>query len=457
MVQQDALGMTALLVAMRDGPSVPDGWDAVLNLSRSAVQALVHHNWNAGLVTERERSLLWVAPDEADGLHDVIEVKTELLSPVVSLSVADQAVQVQFAIENGTLHYGKAAAAHVARRDDARSLRESGTIAWSPPIPITRRDPLQLAATIPVGVEPLPGRPGFTIALLPPKACLVLSGQAEGIFSIESDNQDLADWLGAHRLSDQLASVVLQEADEAVVLTPATVAARVVESFDGEPLLQILTGSGAGATAPASSAPVPHPGAYDFSVMVSSRTAMTMIASAYNSGTGDIKLVSVPPSEEEPHWFAQVHEPMVFEGSFGRQDGETYFTDHSKLFIRFGGSVEAGLKLFIHIDPDSTIRLELDLAAHYPVGISGTGADQVVGLREGGQSVTANGFYEAIVQPQLETFLTGDIRGDMSRVRMTAISDLVLRDLSLAGHTLEFEVAALPGELLVAGRLIPGA
>jgi len=457
MVQQDALGIAALLVVMKNSPSVPDGWDAAINLTQSAVQSLVQHNWNAGFLTERERSLLWVAPNQVDGLHDVIEVKTELPPPVVSLVVADQAVQVHFVIESGTLQYGKAAAEHVSHLRGARSLHKSGKIAWSPSISITKRNPLQLAGTIPVGVEALPSGPCFTIALIPQEASLVLSSHAEGIFSINSDNQELADWLSAHRLSDQLGSVVLQGGADADVLTPATVTARVVESLGGEPLLQILTGSAAGATAPASSAPVPHPGGHDFSLMISSQAAMSMIVKNYNSGTGDIKLISVPPSEGEPHWFTQVHQPMIFEGSFSRQDGQTYFTDHSTLFIRFGGSIEEGLKLFTYIDPASTIRLELDLAAHYPVNISGTGADQVIGLRAGGQSVTANGFYEAIVQPQLEKLLTVDIKGDMSSVRMTAISDLVLRDLSLPGHALEFEVAALPGELLIAGRLVPGA
>jgi hypothetical protein len=165
----------------------------------------------------------------------------------------------------------------------------------------------------------------------------------------------------------------------------------------------------------------------------------------------------VPPSDGQLHWFAQIHEPMVFQGSFGNQNGEIYVTDHSSLYMRFGGSTDQGLKLFTHIDPSSTIRLQLSLAAHYPIGISGTGANQVVGLQDGDQSVAANGFYEAIVQPQLEKFLTMDIKSDMSKVRMTAISEFLLRDLTLSGHGLQFEVAALPGELLVAGRLIPGA
>jgi hypothetical protein len=182
-----------------------------------------------------------------------------------------------------------------------------------------------------------------------------------------------------------------------------------------------------------------------------------MIANGYNLGTGIIKLASVPPQDGQVHWFVEVHEPMVFEGTFGNQNGDVYLTDSAKLFMRFGGSPDQDLKLFTYIDPSSTVQLQLELAAHYPTQISGTGTGQVVGLQEGAQSVTGHGFYEAIVQPQLATFLNGDIRSDMSKVRMTPLSDLALRDLSLSGHGLQFEIAALPAELVVAGSLVRNA
>jgi hypothetical protein len=456
MVQQDALGMTALLAGMQDSPAVPDGWDMVLNLSQSAVQSLVRSNWDGTLRTDEDRPLLWVAPADVDGQHDVIEVKTDLPLPVVSLNVADQAMDVTFAIESGTLQFGKAPAGLVARLRDARSVQESGDVSWSAPVEITQQNPLQLAGTISVGVEAAVDSRSFSIGLKS-DGPMTLSSRDEGGISSQAVDHDLTNWLVGHKVSNQIGTLALQDGAGANVLTPAVVATRIAASLDGQPVLQILTGASPGATAPASSAPVPHPDTYDFSLMVSSKATMTMIANGYNQGTGDIKLVSVPPEDGQIHWFAQVHEPMVFEGSFGNQDGEIYVTDHSKLHMRFGGSTDQGLKLFTYIDPSSTIRLQLDLAAHYPVGFTGAGADQVVGLREGDQSVTANGFYEAIVQPQLEKFLTGDIKSDMSKVRMPEISDLVVRDLTLSGHGLEFEVAALPGELLIAGRLTPGA
>lgn len=457
MVQQDALGMTALLGAMRDSPSVPDGWDLVLNLSESAVQALVRSDWEGASRTAEDRALLWVAPAEENGVHDVIEVKTDLPPPVVRLNIEDQAVHVTFAVESGTLQFGKAPAGLAARLRDAGSSDEDGDVSWSAPVAITEQNPLQLAGTIPVGVEAADDCRSFSIGLRPVDAVLSLSSPGDGAFSTEAANHDLTDWLAARKLSDQIGNFTLRDGAGANLLTPAAVAARVVAALDGQPVLQILTGASPGATAPASSDPVPHSPVHDFSIIVSSKATMTMIANSYNQGSGVLKLASVPPEDEQVHWFAQIHEPMVFEGSFGRQDGETYVTDHSKLYMRFGGSTDQGLKLFTYIDPDSTIQLELDLAAHYPVGFTGTDTDRVVGLSDGAQSVTANGFYEAIVQPQLEKFLTGDIKSDMSAVRMPEISNLMLRDLTLSGHELEFAVAALPGELLIAGVLIPAA
>ena len=457
MVQQDALDMVALLVGMQESPSVPDGWDAVLNLSQSAVQSLVLSDWNGASLTDNNRSLLWVAPTEVNGLHEVIEVKADLPLPAVDLSMADQTVHLRFVIESGTVQFGKVAAGLVSRLRDARSTGEGGDVSWSAPIAITPQYPLRLVGTIPLGVEAAADKRSFSIGLKLADATLTLSSQGEGAFSTEVGNQDLAGWVAARKLSYQIGNLTLRNGAGATILAPAAVAARVASSFDGQPLLQILTGAAPGAAAPAPSDPVPHPAGHDFSLMVSSRAAMTMIVNEYNLGTGAIKLVSVPPSDGQLHWFAQVHEPMVFQGSFGSQDGEVYVTDHSSLYMRFGASTDQGLKLFTYIDPSSTVRLQLGLSAHYPIAISGTGADQVVGLQDGDQSVTANGFYEAIVQPQLEKFLTVDIKSDMSKVRLTAISDLLLRDLTLSGHGLHFEVAALPGELLVAGRLIPGA
>jgi hypothetical protein len=310
---------------------------------------------------------------------------------------------------------------------------------------------------LPVGVKPAPGVRNVSIGLSLADGNLTLSAPDTAGISSLAVTQNLGKWLAAWTLGGQIGNLTLQDGAEATVLTPAQVTTRVATSRDGQPVLQILTATSTAAMAPVGNDPVLHPDSYDFSLVVCSKATMTMIANGYNLGTGIIKLASVPPQDGQLHWFAQVHEPMVFEGTFGNQDGKIYVTDHSKLYMRFGGSTDQGLKLFTYIDPSSTIQLQLDLAAHYPTRISGTGADQVVGLQEGAQSVTANGFYEAIVQPQLETFLNGDIKSDMSQVRMTALTDLVLRDLALSGHQLQFEIAALPAELLIAGSLKPDA
>ena len=456
MSAQASPGLSALLVAMQDSPAVPDGWDAVLNLSQSAVQSLVRSNWDRASRTDDNRSLLWVAPGQVNGHHDIMEVKADLPLPTVSLSVSHQAAHVSFGIDSATLRVGKAPAPLVSLLADTRAVVASDKVSWSDPVEITQRNSLQLSGMIPVTVEAAADGRSFSIGLGLADSDLTLSSHEDGIFS-QAVNQNQQYWMAAQKLSGQIANLKLRDGAEATVLTPANVTARVADSLDGQPVLQILTGTSPGAAAPAVSAPVSHPHPHDFCLMVSSKATMTTIAVGYNLGTGDIKLVSMPPQDGQLHWFAQVHEPMVFEGRFGNQDGEIYATDHAKLYMRFGGSTDQGLKLFTHIDPSSTVQLQLELAAHYPVGISGTGADQVVGLQDGEQSVTANGFYEALVQPQLETFLNGDIKSDMSKVRMTAVSDLVLRDLTLSGHQLQFEVAGLPSELLIAGKLIPTA
>ncbi len=446
-------GLSALLVALRNNPAVPEGWDAVLSLSESAVQSLVRSNYAGASQTTAGRSLLWVSPDQVNGHHDVVQVKADLPAPAVSLSVSDQAAHVNFGIDSATLQSGKAPAAVVSRLADSHAVVASGAVAWSDPVAITQQNPLQLSGSIPVAVAAAADNRSFSIGLSLADGHLTLSSQQVGIAN-QAVKQNVQKWLAA---SGQIGNLKVRDGAAATVLTPASVKTRVAAAVGGQPVLQILTGSSPGAAAPAASAPAPHPFPHDYCLIVSSKATMTTIANGYNLGTGNIKLVSVPPQDGQVHWFAEVHEPMVFEGRFGNQQGETYVTDHAKLYMRFGGSTDQGLQLFTYVDPGSTIQLQLELAAHYPIGISGTGVDQNIGLQNGAQSVTANGFYEAIVQPQLEAFLNGDIKSDMSKVRMTAISDLILRDLTLSGHQMQFDVAALPAELVIAGALIPSA
>ncbi len=454
MSQQVPAAVAALLGAMQDSPAVPDGWDVALHLSEPSVQSVVRSNWNG--TSQTGSSLVWVSPNAVNGQHDVVEVNSNLPPPAVSLNAASQAVHVNFGIDNGTQRTGKLPA-ETMHLFDPNSAGGRGTILWGQTVAITPQSPLQLAGPIPVGVKAADDGRSFSIGLNRANANLTLSSPANAGMFAQSPNQSLDQWLPAAALSGQIGNLTRQTGAGATVLTPASVATRVATSVGGQPVLQILTGSSPGATAPPVSAPVSHPDTHDFSLIVSSKAIMAMIASGYNVGTGVIKLDAVPPQDGQLHWFAQVHEPMVFQGTFGNQNGDVYLTDNSKLYLRFGGSTDQGLKLFTFIDPASTVQLQLDLAAHYPTGISGAGADQVVGLQEGAQSVAGNGFYEAIVQPQLEAFLKGDIRSDMTNVRMTAISDLILRDLALSGHGLQFEVSALPAELLIAGSLVPHA
>lgn len=458
-------GLMAFAVGMQDRPVVPAGWDMVLNLSQPAVQSLVWRNWDGVMgAGDRDRPLLWVAPGAVEGQHDIVVVRSALPRPAVRLNPENHAVDLHFGIDTGTLRVGKVSAALLRGMPDRRALVDHDAVAWAAPVAITPQDPLQLSGSLPVtaglvtgaGPDSGTGGRGFSIGLALTDPPFVLSGMQNGLLS-DALNQPLQAWVAGQHLSGQIGMIALPDGRGPTVLTPTTVSARVAIASDGQPVLQILTGASFGAAVPAMGAPAPSPDAHDFSLMVSSKATMAMIASGYNLGRGVVKLVSVPPEDGQPHWFVQVHQPMVFEGRFGNQNGEIYLTDRASFTMGFGGSADTGLTLFTRTDPASTVRLELDLAAQYPVAISGIGEGQVVGLRDGSQSVTGDGFYEAIVKPQLEAFLYGDIRTDMAQVRMTALSDLVLKDLTLSGHTLLFETAALPAELLVTGRLIPTA
>lgn len=456
MSERATSGMTALLRNMHESPVLSDGWDVALHLSETAFQALVHHDWDRGADATDDRPLTWIAPEHADGQHDVLEVHTSLAPPSVKLNTDKQSARLNFAIDRGSLRTGKVAAEAIARAADPLAVAQGDEVTWSDSIKITKNKPLALDGHVPVVARALPDGNGFAIELDLHQTALTLSAADYGGIVSQGREPKIQSWLQNQQITGQIAVFSTPGSGAEHMLTPNKLVVRVVESAVGHPVLQILTASD-GMASTSAIVPAPNLDGHDFNIVVSSKAAMTMIANAYNLGAGDIKLDPLPPEDGRPQWRVRVREPMVFTGAFAIDGGETIATDHSELQIRFGGSPDQGLRLSTFIDPSSTIELELKLAANYPVDVSGSGASQMVGLVEGAQSVVGEGFYEHLVQPQLKSFLTGQIKSDMTQVKMHAISKLALQDLKLSGHALSFESAALPAELVIAGSLTRSA
>ncbi|MBB4952324.1 hypothetical protein H4S14_000366 [Agrobacterium vitis] len=448
--------ISTLVARMREAPAVAEAWDVALNLSEAAMQALVSSRWNAKpTLTKEERALVWLAPAQVGGQHDILKIVTDLALPSTTLDTSAQTVKLGFTIDSGQMQTGKVPTETVARANGNPLLIRSEEVEWSKPVEISDNNPLYLNGQWPIEIHQADDNLTFSIELNLTAGKMALTSPISGGIDSQVAEQAVQSWLSNQHLSGQLMTFSRKPGAAATTLTATKIKARLANALDGQPVLQIVLGSAPETSDTIENSPVYHPAGYDFSAQVSSRATMSIIASAYNQGTGKIKLVSAPPNDGQLHWFTQVHQPMVFSGTFSNPNGTVYLTDQSNLFMCFGGSADQGLRLFTHIDPSSTVHLQLDLAAHYPTIISGTGADQCVCLSEGAQSVTGDGFYENIVRPQLEKFLTGDIKSDMTRVRLSAVSDLLLRELSVSGHALTFEVSALPAELLIAGNLTP--
>jgi hypothetical protein len=445
--------MADQIAAMCDAPVMRDGWDVALHLSQAAVQTLVLANWTGPVGTGTARTVNWIAPAQEDGSSVVIDLQTELTAPRIGLDPGTQSARIAFDIDSGIIRIGKAASDQISLQGDVRKLAPDSTVAWERSVDITPEAPVYLSGQVPLSVQSTEQAGGFAVSLDFGLTELSLTGGQDSDLTSAFGPQELLPWLAAQGLTDQIATVAQSDPLVIHTLSPAKVTARIVTDAGGTAVLQLLTASNPQAGEYDLAISAPPNDAYDFSLVVSSQAAVTMIANSYNAGSGDIKLNIEAPQDGLPHAFAQVREPMVFEGAFGIDGGETFHTDHSELYMRFGGSADEGVKLFTFIDPNSTVALQLDLAAHYPLGISGAGADQLVGLRPGAQSVKGDGFYEQLVVPQLTYFLTGEIQTEMTAVAFAPLSQLTLADLQLSGHDLAFQMAAFPGELVVMGQL----
>ena len=453
-----------MLASMVRVPTVPEGWDIAMHFSETAVQSLFHSNWDSD--GEEQHNITWVAPGEVEGHHEIVQITAPLNPPKVTLNSEKQQTSLGFDVVSGEISAGKIPSETVplllmalqeAPPQEMAATTEKHGVQWEHKATLSPQEPLCVDDQVPIGSHLKSNGIGYDIGLNIAKTSMTLSGSEFGRITSHEQGEQVSSWAKQQDITGKLGHLIplASTAPDEIILQPNYVGTRVVTGTSGAPLLQVLASSkNASQDVPQQNVIVPHSSDHDFSLMVSSQAAMNMVVEEYNLGSGDIKVVTLPPQNGEPHWFIEVHEPMVFEGSFGIDGEKTpLVTQQSSMRMRFGGSPHQGLEISTYIEPSSDITLDILLAGNFPPTIKGAGTNHALQLSSGPQSVTANGFYEEIVKPQLETFLTADIKGDMTRVKMKSLTALTQSSLELSGHQLDYQIAAFPGEFVVAGAL----
>ena len=277
-------------------------------------------------------------------------------------------------------------------------------------------------------------------------------------------------WFAQNSIKPEILSVCCTGNGNDRQILPSALDFTIAHTPSGRGLLQVFMTTGGEKPANASislAESLPESDEPVFGVTVNSKIVVSDIVQEFNSKPGDLKLMTIDgvpemcgiekadmDDSETPVWFAQTHQPMVYDGTVDFGGLRPAINNHAELGINFVGSQNKGLVIGYFTETGSNIVLDLALAGNFPLIVSGSGGNQTIGLSSEDLSVTATGMAENAVKARLEDFLFNDIRKNMTSFTFDPVTELIQKTISFAGNTPEITEAQLPGDFVAFGTLV---
>ena len=504
-----------LNLQMNQDQEVLGGWDAVMNLLESAVNAFFLSQWNAqtsGSGGKMEISGLWcegIVPSPPSGQITVVtQHDIQLGSPLFQFQNGQDNVTVTQQILGGTLKQGSMSVQQSFQPASCGCQVNDGRVTWGPPMAIdTTQNPV-LSGT--VALAQLQGLVNSTAQ------SLVLDF-ARGSFTVNNmtikgvDNSQFADeiknWFNANNIKYILASVDFRNLASMPALTPTSFQFNVKTTNAGNTIVQLLITTDG--TTPASAQinvdePIPTVDGATCSLMISSRILFQNIfVDNFNAGSGAVKVQAVGPASDINSWHADVisgsvSTPELIPGNQPYQtDGglmavtlnaNTWSLVGSK-FVPFGTlanylfviqltsdaldvlTANVSVSGFQTIGPFPVpLTVTLGFAFNYSVGVSGhelqinppEGGVNVAVSDSSGQLVPAAvGSSTASINASIQAAVSALIEASIGAVSFEPVSIFALQNLIFPGNnminmTALFPFASTPGDLLIVGTMGTG-
>jgi hypothetical protein len=438
-----------LVNEMHERRSVLNGWAAVLSLSQRAVSALVQARWDTGkpvCLTSREGnsltqvSLTLDAPDVTFSDGDAVEIRI----PVRAASV-----------RQGTLPDGLPEGA-------GRVAEEA--VAWSPLRSVSCGDDFVVTGKVPLVMTGDDSPEAWSLSLDFGGASFSVAGADRLASSEERMGSSLSTWFAAQNIRPGIVAYRFSPSADGRQICP-TRAAFSLSSREGRRALHLCLATDAtpSASTPTSLASPVVDDEDDFSLIIDSRIVIDDVVSGFNSGMGRLKLdaVSAPVSRtagddagpQVRFWYARTAHPLVYDGTVDTGGVFPVTQNHAELGMDFLGSTSDGLVIEDYTTPESNIRLSLSVDGSFPLVVTGEGKDQKIGFTSAGLAVTEGGMIESVIKPQLEAFLFGEIKPNMTSFTFDPVATMLLSHFIFDGFLPAIHGVQLPGDLLVTGTL----
>lgn len=461
----DSPTLAYLLGQMAQDKEVLNGWDAVLNVLESAINAFFQKQYQSMTSGSGQMTIsqLFCGPRLTSRHGDycvVTEFSFALAAPSFVFTGGSNTVTVTQAIVSGSTRSGSMAVDAGFQPAACGCVPNDGRVTWGPIQSIDVGNHPTISAAVQLT---------SVTGLINPTTHTVVLDFANGAFTVNNvvlqgvTSQQLADqiksWFATHGVKYQLASFDFSGGGSIPALTPTQFQLHVFQTNSGNIIVQILitTNGSPGAGYPIVLEPIPTASGYTCTLMVHSRIVFSNILCAgFNAAGKPFQLYPQAPRGPEGY-SAYIAPQMHFAGSFsyGSCCSPTTVTYSLYLGGTYTGTTGSGFYLYQSITPSGNVGNTITVSANNPVSLAGSGPSQAIQINPQAPSINVTGGASGTINDQLRSILTGDFQGAMAGISFASVSYFALRNILFPGNLINMGVVQVPTDLLIAGTFQP--
>lgn len=462
-IESSPATLANLLAQMTDNQEVLQGWDAVMNLLASSVDAFFqqqfdHHTRGAGEMTIAAVWCEGVEPFHGVYITNVRELRVVLGPPLFQFASGSAEITVHQTILSGVLRLGTKEVPSDFKPSACGCVWDDKSVSWNDPVTLdTSRGPTLSGTVALTEVQGLVGAGTRSLVLDFAQGAFVLNQlEVTGVPPGEIVDQ-IKDYFATQEIRYQLASLNFANVAGNAALTPTAFQFNVLTTNAGNTLVQLLIttdGSRPSSRVIDVNEPIPTADGLTCSLMVSSRILYSeVLAAGFNAGGGSFELQAYPSGQTGQIWHAAISPELHFEGSFsfGSCCDRTTVTYSIYLGGTYSGSATQGFVLNQQVHASGNAPVDITVFAANPLRLAGSGAGQTLTIVPGTPQVTVTGSVEEQIKSTLESILNDDFRRGLAGISFAPITLFALETLLFPGNLISMSQAQAPGDLLIVG------
>jgi|GEM_PF-1681763 len=460
--------LSNLLQQMYQNKEVLQGWDAVMNLLESSVNAFFMTQWRqqTGNAGKLSIAVIWCEnvlpiPHGQGYFTNVTQFSADLGAPLFQFTSGRNEVTVRQDILQGSTRLGTMTVPANFNPATANLAPNDPQVEWANAQPIDTSKHPYLSGTVALQqVQGLVGNAQSLVLLFAQGAFTLNALSVVGVDNTTLVNQ-LKGWFATHQIRYILASVDFQSLAGVPGLTPRAFRFNVVTTNAGNTIVQLLittNGSTPSSNTINVNEPIPTADGLTCTLMISSRVLyQDVLSRGFNGHGGGFSLIPMQPKNGYNAWYATINPQMHFQGSFsyGNCCDRTTVTYSVYLGGDYTGTATEGFALSQQIHTQGNAPVDITVSARYAVALSGSGASQSISIIPGTPSVTVSGGAEGEMKSRLQDILNNDIRNAMAGVSFTPVTYFAMRNLLFPANMITMSKVQVPADLLIAGTFSP--